>query len=338
MPVALLAFIVLQKTLHVPTVKREVKIDYLGALLITAGVSTLLVWVSLAGNQFAWASLNTAWMVALGVLLLAAAVVTEMRAVEPIIPLRLFRDRTTSLATFASVMVGIAMFGSTVYLSQYFQMAQGMSPTHAGLMTVFLVGGLLVSSIGTGRIISRTGLWKRYLVVGMVLVVVGLGLLSTIDATTALPRVGAFMVVLGLGLGATMQNLVLAVQNNTAQKDMGAGSAVVAFFRSMGGSIGVSALGALLSSQVSDQIASGLAKLGVSGGATGQSSTTLPDLQTLPAPVRAIVEGAFGDAIGNVFLVAAPFAVLGLVAVLFIKEVPLRTTVGTVEEQEPVAA
>ena len=338
MPVALLAFIVLQKTLHVPTVKREVKIDYLGALLITAGVSTLLVWVSLAGNQFAWASLNTAWMVALGVLLLAAAVVTEMRAVEPIIPLRLFRDRTTSLATFASVMVGIAMFGSTVYLSQYFQMAQGMSPTHAGLMTVFLVGGLLVSSIGTGRVISRTGLWKRYLVVGMVLVVVGLGLLSTIDATTALPRVGAFMVVLGLGLGATMQNLVLAVQNNTAQKDMGAGSAVVAFFRSMGGSIGVSALGALLSSQVSDQIASGLAKLGVSGGATGQSSTTLPDLQTLPAPVRAIVEGAFGDAIGNVFLVAAPFAVLGLVAVLFIKEVPLRTTVGTVEEQEPVAA
>ena len=145
------------------------------------------------------------------------------------------------------------------------------------------------------------------------------------------------MVVLGLGLGATMQNLVLAVQNNTAQKDMGAASAVVAFFRSMGGSIGVSALGALLSSQVSDQIASGLAKLGVSGGATGQSSTTLPDLKTLPAPVRAIVEGAFGDAIGHVFLVAAPFALLALVAVLFIKEVPLRTTIGTVEEQEPVA-
>jgi EmrB/QacA subfamily drug resistance transporter len=338
LPVAALAFVVLQKTLRVPTVKRDVKIDYLGALLITGGVSTLLVWVSLAGNQFAWGSLTTAWIVALGVLLLVAAVVTEVRAVEPIIPLRLFRDRTTSLATFASVMIGVAMFGSTVYLSQYFQMAHGMSPTHAGLMTIFLVGGLLVSSIGTGRIISRTGLWKRYLVAGMVLVVVGLGLLSTIDATTALPRVGAFMVVLGLGLGATMQNLVLAVQNNTAQKDMGAGSAVVAFMRSMGGSIGVSALGALLSSQVSEQIASGLRKLGAAGGASGQSSTTLPDLKTLPAPVRAIVEGAFGDAIGQVFLVAAPFALLALVAVLFIKEVPLRTTVGTVEEQEPVAA
>jgi EmrB/QacA subfamily drug resistance transporter len=338
MPVALLAFIVLQKTLHVPTVKRDVSIDYLGALLITGGVSTLLIWVSLAGNQFAWGSVTTAWMVALGVLLLAAAVVTEVRTAEPIIPLRLFRDRTTSLATFASVMVGIAMFGSTVYLSQYFQMAHGMTPTHAGLMTVFLVGGLLVSSIGTGRIISRTGLWKRYLVSGMVLVLVGLGLLSTIDATTALPRVGAFMVVLGLGLGATMQNLVLAVQNNTAQKDMGAGSAVVAFFRSMGGSIGVSALGALLSTRVSDQIASGLSRLGVSGATSGEDSTTLPDLSTLPAPVRTIVEGAFGDAIGHVFLTAAPFALLALVAVLFIKEVPLRTTVGTVEEQEAVAA
>ena len=173
-----------------------------------------------------------------------------MRAKEPIIPLRLFRDRTTSLATFASIMVGVAMFGSTVYLSQYFQIAHGMTPTHAGLMTMFMVGGLLVSSITTGRIISRTGRWKRYLVGGMVFVVVGLSLLSTIDESTNLLRVGAFMAVLGLGLGATMQNLVLAVQNNTAQRDMGAASSVVAFFRSMGGSIGVSALGAALSHQV----------------------------------------------------------------------------------------
>ena len=331
LPVAALAFVVLQKTLRVPTIRREVSIDFLGAGLIAGGVSVLLIWVSLAGHNFEWGSFTSAWMIALGVLLLAAAVLTELRAKEPIIPLRLFRDRTTSLATFASIMIGVAMFGSTVYLSQYFQIAHGMTPTHAGLMTMFIVGWLLVSSITTGRIISRTGRWKRYLVGGMVFVVVGLSLLSTIDESTNLLRVGAFMAVLGLGLGATMQNLVLAVQNNTAQRDMGAASSVVAFFRSMGGSIGVSALGAALSHQVASEVASGLAKLGVQPG-SGSSSTTIPDMSTLPAPVRAVFEAAFGDATGHVFLIAAPCALVAFVAILFIREVPLRTTIEREDE------
>ncbi len=332
LPVALLAFVVLQRTLHLPTVRREARIDYLGAVLIAGGVSTLLIWVSLAGHSFAWASVTTAWLVTLGVLLLAAAVVTEMRAAEPVIPLRLFRDRTTSLATLASVMVGIAMFSATVYLSQYFQIAHAMSPTHAGLMSMAMVGGLLVSSIGSGRIISRTGTWKRYLVGGMVLVVAGLLLLSSIDETTGLVRVGAFMAVLGLGLGATMQNLVLAVQNNTAQRDMGAASSVVAFFRSMGGSVGVSALGAMLGHQVTGSVSTGLARLGVQPEGGG----AIPDMSTLPGPVRAVFETAFGGATGHLFLVAAPFAAVALVAVLFIREVPLRTTID--REDEPTAA
>src|SRR4051794_26831528 len=240
LPVAVLAFAVLQKTLHVRTVKREVSIDYLGAGLITGGVSLLLIWVSLAGNNFDWATVTTAWMVSAGLLLLVAAVAVELRAKEPIIPLHLFRDRTTSLATFASVMIGIAMFGSTVYLSQYFQIAHGMSPTRAGLMSIAMVGGLLVSSIVTGRIISRTGRWKKFLVGGMVLVIIGLALLSTIDEKTSLVRVGAFMAVLGLGLGATMQNLVLAGQNNTPPPGLGGPGSLGAFFPSEGGPIRVS--------------------------------------------------------------------------------------------------
>jgi predicted MFS family arabinose efflux permease len=333
LPIAALAFVVLQRTLHLPTVRREVSIDYLGAGLITGGVSTLLIWVSLAGHNFGWGSVTSIWMVALGLLLLVAAVVVEMRATEPIIPLRLFRDRTTSLATFASVMVGISMFGSTVYLSQYFQIAKGLTPTHAGLMTIAMVGGLVVSSLATGRIISRTGLWKRYLVGGMVLTVTGLFLLGSIDETTSLVRVGAFMAVLGIGLGATMQNLVLAVQNNTAQRDMGAASSVVAFFRSMGGSIGVSVLGAVLSHKVAADVTSGLARLGVSGSGSGSSS--IPDLATLPAPVRAVFEAAYGQGIGTLFMIAAPCALIALVAVLFIREVPLRTTI---ELEAPAAA
>ncbi|MEZ5094046.1 MDR family MFS transporter [Nocardioides sp.] len=334
LPFAALAFVVLQRTLHLPVVRREVHIDYLGATLLVGGVSLLLVWVSLAGNQFGWTSGTSLALVASGLLVVAAAVLVEARfAREPVIPLRLFRDRTTALATVASVLVGVAMFGATVYLSQYFQLARGMSPTHAGLMSVCMVGGLLVSSIVSGRTITRTGRWKRFLVGGMVLVITGMALLSTIDEKTALWQVGVFMAVLGLGLGATMQNLVLAVQNNAAHADMGAASAVVTFFRSMGGSIGVSALGAVLSHRVAATVTSGLQQMGVA--TSSNESHTIPDLATLPAPVRALFEHAFGAATGDLFLIAVPFAVLALGAVLLIREVPLRTTILKDDELAP---
>jgi MFS family permease len=205
-----------------------------------------------------------------------------------------------------------------------------MSPTHAGLMSIAMVGGLLVSSIISGRAITRSGRWKRFLVGGMVLVVIGLLLLSFIDEATPLVVVGAFMAILGIGLGSTMQNLVLAVQNNTAQADMGSASAVVAFFRSMGGSIGVSALGAVLSAQVSDKVTTGLAALHIR--TDKHQSHEIPDLSSLPGPVRAVFEHAFGAATGELFLIATPFAVLALVAVLFIREVPLRTTIEREDE------
>jgi EmrB/QacA subfamily drug resistance transporter len=338
LPVAVLAFAVLQKTLHVKTIRRaEASIDYLGAALIAAGVSILLIWVSLAGTQFDWVSGTTAWMVGLGVLLLVAAVVTELKVREPIIPMRLFRDRTTSLSTFASIMIGLAMFGSTVFLSQYFQIARGMSPTRAGMMSICMVGGLFVSSIGTGRIITRTGRWKRWLVVGMVLVIVGMYLLSTISAHTNLAAVGLYMAVLGVGMGATMQNLVLSVQNNTAQSDMGAASSLVAFFRTMGGSIGVSALGAVLGHQVSQRVTEGMTRLGIQL-PPGGDSRSVPNVAQLPAPVRTVFENAFGDATAHIFLVAIPFTVLALLAVLLIREVPLRTTIERGDELERFAA
>jgi EmrB/QacA subfamily drug resistance transporter len=326
LPFAVAAFVLLQKTLHLPVVRREVHIDYLGAGLIVGGVSLLLVWVSLAGNNFAWTSTTSVLLVLAGLAVLAAAVYVELRvAVEPVIPMWLFKDRTTSLATGASVLIGVAMFGSTVYLSQYFQLSRGMSPTKAGLMSMNMVLGLALSSMVIGRIISRTGTWKRFLVGGMIAVIIGLSLLGTMDGTTSLWHIGVYMAILGIGLGATMQNLVLAVQNNTAQANMGAASSVVAFFRSLGGSIGVSALGAILSHQVATSL----------GG--GHQSHAIPDLSTLPAPVRAAVEAAFGDATGHIFLVAVPFAVAAFVCVLFIREVPLRTTIERADEIAPEA-
>lgn len=335
LPFAIAAFVLLQRTLHLPVVRREVSIDYLGATLIMGGVSLLLVWVSLAGAHFDWVSTTSALLVVGGLLLIAAALVVEARfASEPIIPLRLFRDRTTSLATAASVMIGIAMFGATVYLSQYFQYSRGMTPTEAGLMSIAMVGGLLLSSIASGRIISRTGVWKRWLVGGMVLVTIGFGLLGTIDATTPLPVVGLFMAIVGLGLGATMQNLVLAVQNNTRLEDMGAASSVVSFFRSLGGSTGVAVLGTILSHDVRSNVTDGVREMAASGQLDqaqleklSHSTGQIPDLSALPGPFRTLYETAFGDAFGHIFMVATPFAVAALVCILFIKEVPLRTTI-----------
>ncbi|WP_370249208.1 MDR family MFS transporter [Nocardioides sp.] len=341
LPFALAAFVVLQRTLRIPVVRRETRIDYLGATLLVGGVSLLLIWVSLAGSEFAWISATSAWLIGAGVVVLAAAILVEAKvASDPIIPLRLFRDRTTALATGAAALVGVAMFGATVYLSQYFQLARGMSPTHAGLMSIAMVGGLLVSSLVSGRIITATGRWKRWLVGGLVLVVVGFVLLGTIDADTPLVRVAASMVVVGLGLGAAMQNLVLAVQNAAPVADLGAASSAVAFFRSLGGSIGVSVLGAVLSHQVKDDVTTGGAQLVAQGvtpppasdGATG----SIPDLAALPTPWRDLYEHAFGSATGHVFLLAVPFAILALVAVLFIRETPLRTTLGDAARGERV--
>ncbi|WP_231123538.1 MDR family MFS transporter [Nocardioides sambongensis] len=342
-PIAAAAFIVLQRTLHLPTIKREVNIDYVGATLIMAGVSALLIWISLAGNNFDWVSGTSAGLVAGGLALIAIALWVEARvAADPIVPLRLFRDRTTSLATAASVMIGVAMFGATVYLSQYFQLARGMSPTEAGLMSIAMVGGLLVSSILSGRIITRTGFWKRWLIGGMVFVVLGFSLLGTIDADTPLPLVGLFMALVGIGIGATMQNLVLAVQNNTRPEDMGAASSLVAFFRSLGGSAGVSALGALLAHQVTDGFSSGIQRLVAAGQidpaqleALQHSNGDIPDVSQLPAPIADVYQHAFGDAIGHLFWVAVPFAVVAFACIIFIKEVPLRTSLGpTVAESE----
>ncbi|MBF4163619.1 MFS transporter [Nocardioides sp. CBS4Y-1] len=326
LPFAALALVLLQKTLHLPTVKREVRIDYLGSTLIVAGISVVLVWVSLAGSQFAWASVTTGVLVAAGVVLLAAAVLVEIKvAHEPIIPMQLFRDRTVALATTASVFVGVSLFAGTVYLSQYFQTARAMTPTEAGLMSICMVGGLSLSSLVTGRVITATGRWKRWLVGGAALLTVALVLLGTIDESTSLVEVGSFMALLGIGVGATMQNLVLAVQNSVPLAQLGAASSVVAFFRSIGGSVGVSVMGALLATQVSTKVNEGLTQLGVDPGQTHESHS-IPDLASLPAPVRSVFEQAFGESFGHIFMLAAPFALLALLCVSFIEEVPLRTS------------
>ncbi|MDH6464373.1 EmrB/QacA subfamily drug resistance transporter [Micromonospora sp. A200] len=333
-PFSILSIVLLQRTLHLPVVRRRVKIDWLGAVLITSGVSTLLIWSSLAGNKFAWASGWTAAMVTGGVVLLALAVLVESRAAEPIVPLNIFRNRTVSLATVASVLVGVAMFGGTVFLSQYFQISLGKSPTVAGLMSLPMIFGLLISSTIAGQLITKFGRWKAYLVAGAAVMTVGMLLLGTIDARTSVVVLSIYMAVLGIGVGMLMQNLVLAAQNDVPAHELGAATSVLTFFRSMGGAIGVSALGAVLANRVTSLMTE---KLGPAA-TTGGGSAEVPDLSTLPEPVLRIVQDVYGIATADLFLVAAPVAALALVVVLFIKEKPLHTLSGDERRAQEEAA
>lgn len=343
-PFAIIALIVLQKTLKLPVVRREgVKVDWAGAFFISAAVSLLLVWVTLAGDKYDWMSWQTAAMVGGAVVLGAIFVFVETKAKEPIIPLRLFRNKTITLASVASLFVGIAMFSGTVFFSQYFQLARGKSPTMSGVMTIPMIAGLFVSSTVSGQVITKTGRWKAWLVSGGVLVTAGLGLLGTIRYDTEYWHIAIFMALMGLGIGMMMQNLVLATQNQVAPEDLGSASSVVTFFRSLGGAVGVSALGAVLANRVTHYVKDGLADLGpkaakAAAHGAGNSGGGIPDLDALPAPLRTVMESAYGHGVGDVFLYAAPCALLAFLFTLFIKEVALKTRGGLSQSAESAQA
>jgi MFS family permease len=325
-PLALISLVILQKYLHVATVRRRVRIDYWGAILIAIAASLPLVWVSFAGNSFDWLSWETAAY--LGGTLAAAvlAVAVELRHPEPMVPLKVVRQRTTALAIVGSIAVGVGMFGASVFIGQYFQIAGGRTPTEAGLLTIPLMLGSLIGTTLSGRIISRTGFWKRWLVMGSVLLALGLGLLGTVDHRTPEWHAMTFIAFVGLGMGMLLQNYVLAVQNTVNVSEVGATSAVVAFFRSLGGAVGVSVLGAVLAAQVKSDVTTKLAGLGVTP--AGDGDVSLLDLKNLPAPVVDVVRGAYGDATGDIFLIAGCVALISVVTALLMKEVPLRTTLN----------
>lgn len=337
-PLAVIALMLLHRTLRLPTERKtDVSIDWLGAALLTAGVSVLLIWVSFAGKAgyYEWVSRESALYVGAGVLLLVATVWVEARAKSPIIPLPIVTERTTGLAILASIAVGVGMFGATTFLGQYFQTARGYSPTAAGVLSIPLVIGMLIASVGSGQLITRFGKWKRFVVAGGALLVVGFALLSTIDHATNLWLVGAYTVIVGLGVGMMMQNLLLAVQNTVSVQNIGAASSSVAFFRTFGGAIGVSVLGSVLATRVSELSTEGFAKLGIHTGASGGSNL---NLDALPGPVATIVRTSYGDATGRIFLIAALATVVALIATALLPNRPLRNTIDIDPVLDPMRA
>ncbi|MFC8731821.1 MDR family MFS transporter [Luteimicrobium sp. NPDC057192] len=336
LPFAIAAIAVLQKTLHLPKrSKGDAKIDYWGAALISVGVALLLLWVTFAGTNFDWISWQTFAMVGGAVVALVAALLVEKHEkLDAIIPLHLFKNSTFVLAVVASIAVGVAMFGSSVFLSQYIQIAKGKTPTESGLLTIPMVVGTFLASIVIGNLIARTGRYKYFMVTGGVLLTGGLLLMSTIDYQTSFVTLSVFLFVVGVGTGMLMQNLVLAVQNTLDVHEIGSGTATVAFFRTLGGAIGVSVLGAVLNTKVTDSIAAGLAHLGIDSMGSGGA---LPEISQLPAPVATVVEKAYGDGVAEIFLIAAPLALIAAIACLFLKEIPLGTKSGVELLQEEAA-
>lgn len=333
LPFAIAALIILQKTLHVNTERRrKVSIDYAGIVLLSVSVSLLLIWITNAGSSFDWWSMQTVLMAGGALVAAIAFIIVELKVTEPLIPLSLFRDRTFTLSVLASISIGVAMFGTSVYLAQYMQLSRGASPTVAGLLTLPMMGGLLLSSIVVGQLVTRYGKWKGYLILGSLLLIAGSSLLSTLHYDTPFALVSVYMFLTGAGVGMTMQNLVLIVQNVARPSEIGVASSGVTFFRSLGGTIGVSVMGAVLAARITELFSDGKERLGAAIAQLGDkgaevaaelSSGTLPEVRLLPEPVRSIIEDFYAQGISQAFLIGVPLAVLSLIAILFLPNTPL---------------
>ena len=327
LPVGLAALVVTSAVLTMPVVRRQHKIDYLGAAAIIGAVTCLLLYLDWRGNQYGWT--EGVAMVLLGgaVALAAAFVAIERRAAEPIIPLRLFRNRIFSVGNAFAFLAGVAMFGTIIFLPVYLQTVKGFSPTQSGLALLPAIVGIFSTSITSGQLISRTGRYKIYPVIGAVTMTVGLLALSRLDVDTPFWQVAIFEYLFGAGLGFTMQTIVTAVQNSVNRRDMGSATSSITFFRQMGGSIGAALFGAVLSSRLAHYLAEQLARAGISPGAGGPNvdANNVQAIQHLAEPVRSVVLGAFTNALDDVFLVGVPFVAIAIVVALLLKEEPLRT-------------
>ena len=330
LPIGLLALIVISIVLHVKDNQVKHKIDYTGAALVTAAASSLLLAAQFGSNgQYAWGSPVVVSLFAAGAALFALFVLWELRfASEPILPMRLFRNRVFTVSNTMALVVGLTMMGSLIYLSVYLQFVVGYSPTMAGLAILPMMLGIMPASIIGGRMISKIGKYKPFPIAGTAIAVVGMFLMSRLGETTPAWQRGVYMFVLGAGLGLVMPVLTLAVQNALPFKDIGTGTSANLFFRNMGGSFGTAIFGAVLINRFSHYAATELPKGGgLSGGGSpnGLSRKALDALNVQHPGVEAAVLHMFVQAMSVVFLVATATMAVAFVLSLFLKQVALRS-------------
>ncbi|GAA4555733.1 MDR family MFS transporter [Planotetraspora kaengkrachanensis] len=322
LPVGVISLIVTSLALKIPLVRRPHKIDYLGAAIIVAGVSCLLLYLDWAGSEFGWTAPGSLALIAGFVALAALFVLVELRAAEPIIPMRLFRNAIYSVGNAYTFLAGLAMFGGLIFLPVYLQAVQGMSPTRSGLALLPAVFGIFSTAMTSGQLMSRTGRYKIFPIIGAIVLIVALALLATIRVDSPYWQVAIYAYLFGAGLGFTMQTIVTAVQNAVDRADMGTATSSTTFFRMMGAAIGTAIMGAVLTNRLTHHLA---AEFGGRVPAGGVDSNNVQAIQQLPPPVKEHVLVAFTNAIDDVFLVSIPFVVLALVVGFFLKEIPLAS-------------
>ena len=329
LPVGALAFVVLMATFPSRTDQVRHQVDYLGAGLLAAALSAIVLLATLGGTTYKWGSPATLLLALASVVLVVLFALTERRAREPVLPLRLFANRVFSVTSAMGLVVGFALFGSVTYLPLFLQVVNGASPTSSGLQILPLIGGLLITSIGSGQLISRTGKYKPFPIAGTAIMVVGLSLLSTMDAQTSRAEASAFMFILGLGLGLVMQVLVLAVQNSVGYEDLGVATSGATLFRSIGGAVGTSILGSIFASRLAAELTSLLPR-GTSVAARAAAAHANPAaLAKLPAPIHAAYIHAFTNALNTVFEVAAAVAGFSFLLSWVLEQRPLRDTIAS---------
>jgi EmrB/QacA subfamily drug resistance transporter len=325
LPLGAVALVVTSFALNLPFVRRPHRIDYAGAALLVAGVSSLLLVTVWGGTQYPWGSPTVVGLGAAGAILTGLFLAREHHAAEPILPLRLFRNRVFTLTGGAAFILGFTMLGATIFLPLFLQVATGASATNSGLLILPLTAGIVTMSITTGRLITRTGRYKFWPVVGTVFMACGLFLLSRMDPSTSRLESSLYMLVLGLGLGMVMQVLIIALQNAVEYRDLGIATSTNTFFRSLGGAFGAALFGAILTGR----LAYHLPRLLPPNSAAVDPAllTGSPAMiRTLPPAVQTAVGEAFARSIVTVFRWAIPFAVLSFILVLAIPEHPLRDT------------
>jgi EmrB/QacA subfamily drug resistance transporter len=326
-PIGGAALVVTSMALRIHHVRRQHKIDYLGATSIVGAVSSFLLYTSWAGPDHGWGSTLAVALLAIGFALSIAFVFIELHAAEPIIPMELFRNSIFSISNVFGFIIGFAMFGVIVFMPVYLQVVDDMSPTKSGLALLPMVVGIFSTSISSGIAMSSTGRYKVFPVVGATTIAVALYLLSTMTVSTQYWHVAIFMYVFGAGLGLTMQTIVTAVQNSVDRKHMGSGTSAVMFFRQMGGTFGAAVFGAILTSRLAVHMASefqGTSAPTAGGGNVTGNVDAIKHLKSVAPVVYHKVLDAFALSLHDVFLSALPVVVIALIVALFIKEIPLK--------------
>ncbi|MEU1751794.1 MDR family MFS transporter [Micromonospora matsumotoense] len=339
LPLGGLALLILASSMHLPKYRTEHRIDWLGAALLSVGITAIVLVTTWGGNEYAWASPQIFGLAVLALVSLVAFGLVERRVAEPILPLGLFANRNFALISMIGFLLGFAMFGAMNFLPLYQQTVQGASATNSGLLLLPLMFGMLVVSLVVGRTITKTGRYRMFPIVGGVVMAAGMALLSRLEVDTGKLESSLYMLVLGAGMGFLMQTSMLIAQNSVEQKDLGAASGAATFFRSIGGSFGISLFGAIFANRLAGS-AAGSAFEGGTGEGRGMDLTKLKEL---PTQVREVVLGGLSDAISHVFFWAMIITIAVPVLAWFIREIPLRTANdvpppdATPEEQAEVA-